>query len=352
MITSTILRHGRLIAAVALGVLVLWSATAQANQQSQFSDPVKQGEYLANIAGCIGCHTPVKADLSFDTTRLYSGGRPFELGPLGVLFSRNLTSDVETGLGAWSDEEIKTAIRSGRSRDGHQIFPIMPYHIYNNMAEADLDAIVAYLRTLPPIKNEIPRQQLVPEGSIPQLPIKQGIVAPSPSDTAARGRYLMTAVTPCTDCHTPVDPATSQPILSQYLAGSQPFEGPWGTIYGGNITPDKATGIGNWSDEDLKRVITKGIRPDGRYVVLMPWEEYIHLTAEDLDAIIYYLRNEVQPVSRQVPGPALNPEFIRYAPEEVSRERSLPVLPILAGALVIGGLLVVLLLRRRASKAG
>lgn len=313
------------------GVVVLWTSTSSASTPSQFDDPIKQGEYLTKIAGCEICHTPYKSEYNdlpnlapediqvlsinehdaLDTDRLLAGGRVFDLGPLGFVMSRNLTPDPETGLGEWTDEEIKTAIRTGVSRDGRQLFPLMPYRVYNQMAEADLDAIVAYLRSLKPIENLIP----VTDFGLPPfgLPIpEEPIVAPDPEDTEARGKYLMTSVLPCTDCHTPLDETTGLPIMEMYFAGGQPYEGPWGIVYGSNITPDEKTGIGEWSDDDLTRVLVSGVRIDGRRVILMPWQDYANLTAPDVEAVISFLRS-VEPIENEVPKAALQPGFEQFA---------------------------------------
>ncbi|MBI3159922.1 MAG: cytochrome c [Chloroflexi bacterium] len=307
------------VSLLAAGLLLFLAAPASAGRPAQFDDPLEQGEYLVN-AVCMGCHTPLLPD-SFtesDMSRYLAGGQPFDLGPLGVVFSKNLTSDVETGLGGWTDEEIKTAIRTGVSRDGLHLFPIMPYPWFNSMADSDLDAIVAYLRTVPAINNAVPRVQILPPEALPQLPMQSGIVAPDNSDPVARGRYLVMSVFPCSDCHTPADPETGAPQFELFLSGGQPFEGPWGIVYGGNITPDEETGIGAWTDEQIVRVMTEGIRPDGRVVVLMPSHEIARLTAEDVDAIVAFLREGVQPVNRVVPEAALNEGFIQYVEIEES----------------------------------
>jgi mono/diheme cytochrome c family protein len=307
------------IGLLAAGLLLLAVAPASASQPAQFDDPVEQGEYLVR-AVCMGCHTPLLPD-SFtepDMTRYLAGGQPFDLGPLGVVFSKNLTSDVETGLGGWTDEEIKIAIRTGVSRDGLHLFPIMPYPWFNSMADSDLDAIVAYLRTVPAVNNAVPRVQILPPEALPQLPMQSGIVAPDNSDPVARGRYLVMSIFPCSDCHTPADPETGAPLFDLFLSGGQPFEGPWGIVYGGNITPDEETGIGSWTDEEVRRVMTEGIRPDGRVAVLMPSHEIARFSDDDVNAIIAFLREGVQPVNRQVPAAALNEGFIQYVEIEES----------------------------------
>jgi mono/diheme cytochrome c family protein len=352
-------------AAMAAGVLAVAALPAGAKPLYQ-SDAVAQGKYLTTVAGCIDCHTPYPADFNpasltsldvlyslaggADKTRLFAGGQPFDLGPLGVVFSKNLTPDPETGLGNWTDDEIKTAFQTGVSKDGLHLFPVMPFHTLNGMADSDASAVVAFLRTLAPVKNAVPRTQILPPEALPQLPRQTGVVAPDPKDTAARGKYLVTSVIACNDCHTPVDPQTGAPVMEKYLAGGQPFAGPWGTIYGGNITPDKATGIGSWSDADIKRVIKTGVRPDGRKVVLMPWQLFASLTDDDLNAIVSYLRNDVPAVSNEVPKAALNPGF------EVVTQVAQPG-PSTTTLLLIGAVVVVvvggafLLMRRRGAAA-
>lgn len=317
----------------------------------QVDDPVQQGEYLVSVAGCPTCHTPLKdpATELIDDAQYLAGGREFDLGPLGILQSRNLTSDVETGLGAWSDEEIKTAIRSGVDREGDRLFPIMPFRLYANMAESDLDAIVAYLRTVPAISNPIPDIHIPQVQSMPPISYEKGLTAPAPTDTVARGDYLFNAILPCTDCHTPVNPATGEVESERYLAGGQPFEGAWGVVYSANLTPHEKTGIGTWSDLDIRRVLAAGVRPDGRRVILMPWRDYQNLTPDDVNAVIAYLRRQ-KAVNNEVPEPSLNEgylQFVKIANTESTPTSRLPLWSGLAVALLLIGIGV---RRQRAKK--
>ncbi|HYH36842.1 MAG TPA: c-type cytochrome [Azospirillum sp.] len=119
------------------------------------TDPVKYGEYLAGPLGhCMECHTPRLADGRLDRTRWGAGGMPFP-GPWGVSVSRNLTSDPEDGLGKWTDSQIKTAITTGVRPDGTRLAPPMAFHFYKTIRDEDLTALVAYLRTLPPLKSPV-----------------------------------------------------------------------------------------------------------------------------------------------------------------------------------------------------
>lgn len=275
------------------------------------AEKVKRGKYLVDIVGCSDCHSPVDPNTFQPVEAMrWSGGQAFDLGPAGTVYSRNITSDVETGIGSWSNEQVKLAITQGVDAKGQRLYPVMPYMYFNNMSDDDLDAIVAYVRTIPPIKNKVPDNKLLPGTAYPPVPArKPGITAPDPKDTAARGKYLMTSLLTCGDCHTPVDPKTGAPDLSLYFAGGQPFEGPWGVVYGGNITPDQKTGIASWTDDDIRKLIQAGVRSDGRVAVVMP-RVYANLTDDDLNAVINYLRNDVKPVEREVPKADLKPGFV------------------------------------------
>lgn len=320
---------------------------------------VEQGKYIAQVAGCNDCHTNYSPEYLVDPTKLtlaqiktlafdgqnaldkkmyMAGGRLFDLGPGGKVYTANLTSDVETGLGGWTDEQIKVAIRSGQRPSGRVLVPVMPYRSFNAMADSDLDAVVAYLRTLPPIKNKVPDPTFVTDGLKP-LPFTQGIVAPDGSDKAARGEYLLKAVSSCTDCHTPLDPATGAPMMDQYLAGGQPYEGPWGIVYGRNLTPDVETGIGSWTEQEIKVTILTGVNNKGRRLILMPWFAYSGLSNSDADALAYYIKNKLGAVKNEVPTASLNEGFNVLAPTATTN--TAPAFPTIY---VVGAGIVLLLI--------
>ena len=343
---------------------ILAAATFQTvrAEPSRQTDLVAQGKYIATVAGCTSCHTPLKPEygnpqtLTFeqiqtiafneleaqDPAKFLAGGRPFDLGPAGIVFTRNITPDTETGVGAWTDEQLKIAIKTGIDNKGKLLFPVMPYHVYNGMADSDLEALVAYLRSVGAVNNPIPDRTVSTEG-MPSPPFTTGIVAPDPSDKAARGAYLVNSVMGCTDCHTPVDPTTGAPQFDKFLAGRQPYEGPWGIVYGGNITPDEKTGIGSWTEDEIKRAIVSGVARDGRRLILMPWYAYSSLTAEDADAVVFYLKNGLTPVENQIPAPALNEGFTVMAPNAQSQSSSAGESLLSPVLLVVVGLGIVLL---------
>lgn len=299
---------------------------------------VEHGAHLIYIAGCISCHTPPKEEYSDFSTytvddvkavsftaletldlenKFLAGGRPFDLGPFGVVYSANLTPDDETGLGTWTDEEIEIALRIGVNKDGRRLHPLMPYANYFRMADSDVKSIIAYLRTLTPVENEVDRTGPSGEGIAPELVIDETLpeFPPDGSVPEELGAYLVLTIMSCSDCHTPLDPDTGIPMFDLLLAGGQAYEGPWGIVYGGNITPHDETGIGTWEGEDIERVIREGVRIDGRRLILMPWEDYAVVTDEELDAVVAYLQS-LTPVDNEVPAPSIEEPLIVFVEDE------------------------------------
>lgn len=125
--------------------------------QRSAKDPLSRGEYLVHSLGCAHCHSPFAEDGGAMREMLFAGGQKWDLYPFGVYVTYNLTSDKETGLGSWTDEQIKKFVTTGVRRDGSRMLPFpMPWTSYAHLTQDDLSAVVAYLRTIPPIYNEIP----------------------------------------------------------------------------------------------------------------------------------------------------------------------------------------------------
>lgn len=148
---TMILRKLRVAAmAVALASLLL-SAPANAG-----SPAVERGKYLVNLAGCNDCHTPGYFLGKPDMSRYLGGSEVgFELPGLGVFHGPNLTPDKETGLGGWTDAQIVAALQTGKRPDGRELAPIMPWHAFAKLTRQDVDAIVAFLRSIPAVKNKV-----------------------------------------------------------------------------------------------------------------------------------------------------------------------------------------------------
>ncbi len=129
---------------------------------------IERGQYLTTIMGCNDCHTPGTLYGSPDFERKLSGTEMGWSGPWGVTYPRNLTPDMETGIGKWSEDDIVKTIRTGQRADGSQVMPPMPWPMYTNLTDEDAYAIAAYLKSLPPISHKVPNK-LPPGGKAPKF---------------------------------------------------------------------------------------------------------------------------------------------------------------------------------------
>lgn len=274
---------------------------------------IKRGEYLAyNVASCIDCHSErdwTKFSGPPIAGTFGGGGEVFDesMGFPGSVAAKNITP---AALKDWTDGEIIRAVTMGVNKKGEALFPIMPYHNFNQLSEEDLYSIIAYIRMLEPIEREIPERKLnFPLNLIVNtMPIKTYTPKQSPdkNDIVAYGKYL-TTIASCSDCHTPS--VKGEPIPGMEFAGGMEFQLPSGLVSSMNITPDKETGIGNWTKEDfLKRFRDqlpdslgnyREVNPMKDFFTPMPWAIYAEMTDEDLTAIFEYLKT-VKPVSNKV----------------------------------------------------
>ena len=240
-----------------------------------------------------------------------SAGAHFR-SPSGTVYSTNITADKETGLGNWTDQQIQDAITKGIRRDGNRILPVMPSEKYSGMARDDLQALIAYLRTLKPIKKTTPKLKTwAPFMRALGTPIFikafgrfSNTPATAPASGVERGRYLVEHVALCGDCHTPRN-FLGVPKQSLYLAGAGEKIGPLGQAVP-NITPDKQTGIGDWKREDLVELLRSGIKPDLDNVQGLMEEViqgaphgYKDMKKEDALAIADYLKS-IPPIKNKI----------------------------------------------------
>ena len=253
---------------------------------------VEYGKYLVEtIAGCGNCHTPHNPDGSLDVDLSYSGAFVID-EPTFLGVAPNITPDRETGIGDWSEDDIVRAIREGVRPDGRVLSPPMSFAWYRRLADTEAYAIAAFLKTVPAISNEVEPSEIrfpleswgPPVGNVPDVPR---------DDPVAYGEYLAGPVGHCMDCHTPFVEGVQD--LTQIGRGGTVFEDfaifDW-AIMTANITSDPRFGIGNWSDEEIKRAITDGVSRNGRVLrPIMPFTLYKEMTDEDLDALVAYLRS-------------------------------------------------------------
>lgn len=245
---------------------------------------VARGKYLATIGICAGCHTKEDATGEKLPGVTFAGGRK-----TGGILSSNLTSDSDTGLGLWSEEQIVVALRDGRRPDGSQIRPPMGIFFYRNLSDGDARAIAAYLKSLPPVKNTVERQ---PKDGGPILPAIAKVPEPDRSDRLAYGRYIGETVAHCFQCHTPRGKDGLPDLKKAGMGGNTYTARGGGTVIAPDLTPTNKGGIATWTDEQIKVAIQEGLRPDGGSLsAVMEFDMYAKMSADDLDALVAYLRS-------------------------------------------------------------
>jgi mono/diheme cytochrome c family protein len=273
---------------------------------------VERGEYLTRAADCVVCHTA-------EHGTPFAGGRAFVL-PFGTLYSTNITPDVDTGIGTYSDANFLDAVHKGIGRGNTRLYPAMPYASYSTMSDADALAIKAYLFTLKPVHAPAPENSLVFPFNQRSLMSVWALLfnadkryEPNLERSAEwnRGAYLTEAMAHCGECHTPRN-------LFFALNDRQKFAG---TIQAGwrayNITPDRSSGVGAWSDAELAHYLSIG-HADGRGSASGPMGEAVdeslsHLQPSDIAAIVTYVRSVAAIASTDLPEPRANPAPASYA---------------------------------------
>jgi mono/diheme cytochrome c family protein len=293
---------------LACALVLLCTATVRAqNPDKQSFEIIEHGRYMATAGDCAACHTA-------------KGGQAFVGGgalqtPFGTLLAPNITSDVETGIGGWSDDEFVNAVQNGIGHGGIHLYPAMPYTYYTKMTREDVIAIRAYLETLQPVRNLVQANQLPfpfnqREAMVGwnELYFRPGEFKPDPGKSAEwnRGAYLVEGAEHCGLCHTPKN-AMGGDENSQTMRGSvlQNWNAP-------NITGNRRVGIGDWTVDDIALYLKTG---RNRYDIASgPMADAIthstsHLTDADLRAIAVYLKDlsagggsSPQPISAQDPA--------------------------------------------------
>jgi mono/diheme cytochrome c family protein len=292
------------------------------------TDPfLARGEYLVTAGPCTECHTQRLPDNStaLDTSMLLAGGEEFAL-PFGTVYSANITSDVETGIGGWSVIEIVRALEEGIGKDGSQLV-LMPWQEFRGMATEDKIAIAFYLKSTAAISNEVPeadlrapRAALHADAALSSHEPGSG-APPEASDVYGTGEYLLWNVLRCTGCH------------GGDLKGNIP------PMFAPDLTAE--TGAASmWTQAELATAFTTGVRPDGSMIApVMPWGDagYGHVTDADAQAVASYLKTaragDIAAVVPAPPAPVIIP-----APDGGDVALNPAILAVLAMVLLGGGL--------------
>jgi mono/diheme cytochrome c family protein len=286
------------IIAVAGFVWLEWPAPLEAlpgSVSSATPGMADRGAYLVRAAECLPCHWDKK-----NGGQRFAGGRAIET-PFGTFYSPNITGDGETGIGKWSDAEFVRALRHGIGRSGEQLYPAFPYTSYRFMKVEDALAIKAYLLTQSavhhPDKKHLLRFPYSWRSLVKIWKLQNDIGPQNVADDAAhdaswnRGRYLVTAVGHCAECHSPRD-SQGATIASAWLQGNA--HGPDGWKVPALAGP-KAKGFGDWTRDEIATYLATGAKPDFD-MAQGPMEEVVtegtkYLTAEDRLAIADYLKS-------------------------------------------------------------
>ena len=274
---------------MALGLLAVWPLVHAAGGGGSPSIE-QQGAYLAAAGDCISCHT-------------IDGGKPFAGGyrldtPFGYLLAPNITPDAETGIGRWTADDFYRALHDGVDRHGQDMYPAMPYTFYTRVTRADSDAIFAYLRTVPAVRNAVdvnhlnfPFNQRWTMAGWRELYFTEGTYQSDPSRSATwnRGAYLVEGLAHCSACHSPRDVLGGIESKHQYTGAE--IDG-W---FAPNLSSNLHEGLGSWTAQEIAAYLKTGARP-GTTTAFGPMAEVVHnstsqLNDADLAAMGEYLKS-------------------------------------------------------------
>ncbi|HEX2607186.1 MAG TPA: cytochrome c [Flavisolibacter sp.] len=271
---------------------------------SKDSALIAKGRHIVLGPGhCLDCHSPIKnvdSVLKLGQDPPLSGGMAFKL-PFGTFYTRNLTSDPETGLGNFTDGEIARVLRHSVKKNGEAVLPFMPFQ---DLSDEDLTAVISYLRSTKPVKNKVPDHSYNAMGALikaflikPSGPSQPPVASVKADTTAAYGRHLVMAVANCNECHTKRDGIGA--YVGEPLAGGTEFsEEGHPTLYTPNLTPDPSSRIYGWSEADFIKRFRMGKLISYSH---MPWESFGRMTDDELKAIYKYLK-ELKPVKTTFPA--------------------------------------------------
>lgn len=274
-------------------------------------EKVERGRYLVeHVTMCLDCHSEKQPEYLAAPYKLGTEGMggftwEGEASPFGTVVAPNITP---VGLGSWTDGEIIRSIRTGVTKDGNALTPIMPYHEYSHLSDSDVEAIVAYLRQMKPIENpnlaktelKMPFTMLVNVMTAESQPQNDVDV----NNPVEHGKYL-SKVGGCQFCHSPFE--SGKPVYDSLFAGGHEYVVPSvGIVRTANITPDQKTGIGSWTKEQFIAKFKAYNTPEARLIpakdnppTVMPWLDYAGMSEKDLGDVYEYLMS-VKPIENTV----------------------------------------------------
>jgi mono/diheme cytochrome c family protein len=275
---------------LALAAALHLAADAQPPRAPQAAQ-VERGKYLAQAGDCIACHT-------IPGTRIFSGNRPMPT-PFGTLYSPNITPDPDTGIGKWSADDFYNMMHTGRSPKGYLLYPAMPFASYTKVTRADSDAIFAYLRSVPPVRQASREHDLrFPYNNRAlligwrTLYFEEGEYQPDRSKSAEwnRGAYLVQGLGHCSMCHTPINALGGSSEERAFQGGLIPMQN-W---YAPSLTSNREAGLGTWAIQDIVDLLQAGV--SSRATVYGPMAEVTYNSLQfmndaDIRAMAVYLKS-------------------------------------------------------------
>jgi mono/diheme cytochrome c family protein len=297
---TTAILAALVITAACLNACKNSSGPSVLSKEDSLKQQLDRGNYLVNsVVHCLYCHSQLdfkKFSLPVIPGTEGSGGIAIhELDSTfpGKIVIPNITPH---GLKDWTDKEIARAIAKGISKNGDTLMPAMPFHEFSKMTKEDVDAVIAYIRTLKPIETNYPKRQLfVPVSVFGPLPDNDYTTntKPDTSDKIKYGNYLVN-IAGCQGCHTPME---GKPNAGKLFAGGNEDKFPTFTVRTPNITPDTATGIGGWTEDMFIAKFRNNSSPEnlsrdaGKQNTIMAWSFFGTMRDNDLKAIYAYLRS-------------------------------------------------------------
>jgi mono/diheme cytochrome c family protein len=276
---------------------------------------IARGAYLARAGDCMACHT-ARGGVP------YAGGRALDT-PFGRLVAPNITPEPSTGIGSWSADDFWRALHNGKSKDGRLLYPAFPYTNYTKVTRPDADALFAYLRSLPPVRQQnlphalgFPYNQQITLAGWRLLYFKPGVQQADQRRDARwnRGAYLVEGLGHCSACHST---RNSLGATEGTLGGGLiPMLG-W---YAPSLTSDAEAGLGNWSEAHIVQLLGTGVAPGAS--VTGPMAEVVmqslqYLSKDDLGAMAAYLKSLPAGAAAGRPAPPRPPEQAMRAGEKL-----------------------------------
>lgn len=250
-----------------------------------------RGRYLVDaVMACDGCHS-TRGPAGFDMTRRFSGGSQVWDEPTYTVRGSNITPDRQTGIGAWTPDDLRRLMVDGVRPSGVPVSPQMPYPFYKILTPRDLEAVVAYIRTAEPVRREVPPPVYKKPAEVHLIPGAEKPFAETDLENKLKRGFYLATIAHCMECHSRTLDGTPD-YRNRWGKGGHVMSGPYGKVTVSNITSHPVKGVGAWSDDDLRRALTQGVGRDGR-AFKNPMARQIYfskMTSEDIDAIVAWVR--------------------------------------------------------------